>query len=157
MHLAFFPVVASRVARRSDNTVRVRPRMPFVEKPRNYPPANLNGSCVLQVWSLPLSLLLSIRLTTAPVLLIFKSLSSRSSLLRYALLRSARVRSLAAIFVSFKAVDVLIGRLAFTLNRDLYACWARTRFSRGILICNGSDCVTNVISFHRNFLFNPYC
>lgn len=29
-----------------------RPRMPFVEKPRNYPPANLSGSCVIQVWSL---------------------------------------------------------------------------------------------------------
>lgn len=33
-----------------------RPRMPFVEKPRNYPSANLSGSCVIQVWSLPPSL-----------------------------------------------------------------------------------------------------
>ena len=32
---------------------RSSPWMPFVEKPRNYPSANLSGSCVIQVWSLP--------------------------------------------------------------------------------------------------------
>lgn len=32
---------------------RSSPWMPFVEKPRNYPSANLSGSCVIQLWSLP--------------------------------------------------------------------------------------------------------
>ena len=52
MRLAFFPpAVVDNAA------VALVPRRgtPFVEKPRNYSPANLSGSCVLQVWSLPLS------------------------------------------------------------------------------------------------------
>lgn len=78
---------------------------PFVGKPRNYPLANPSGSCVLQVWchrSPAFSL-------TPLICCLLGSLSSPSNRLAFFLL-SRGVRFLALVFVSFKALDILMVR-----------------------------------------------
>jgi len=79
---------------------------PFAGKPRNYPLANPSGSCVLQVWchrSPAFSLL------TPLICCLLGSLSFSLNRLAFFLL-SRGVRFLALVFVSFKALDVLMMR-----------------------------------------------
>ena len=142
---------------------RVLPRvhllLPFVEKSRNYPTANLSGSCVLQVWKLVaraawfsffFSLLSSVSFLTAMdivrTLVYIQEL--RGPWLRVVCLLHSFSFSFAAIAdaVAFKEFDVLIGRLVcfhgeWRRNTAGYDCplvcssLSRIYFSTNVLPC----------------------